>query len=338
MTHRSTVSPGYCVVQHPGTLDYQARLLFNNVNSEAARYFMQINNDTPWLKPGQLLIVADPDNTNQSSQLSILSRAKQKINHALASLNTSVAEYLHANYDNISALTSLGDKLAGNAGDLGEKYFRQIENILIKIERTYQNQFISQGSLIGQQFYMERRVLFSQLKPLLNNLSKLTLKIQTYKNIKKALNLSSRSIVHEWSTVGVGAIPGYSDYIVRSSRAASIMKAGGWISLGFSFLNTSNDVYKACTVDREDECGKVAVTEYSKFGGGTLGAAGGAWAASLGTGALCGAMGIPTMGTGALVCGIVVGLGATSAGAWMGTKGGAELGEGISNLIFSGDE
>lgn len=44
------------------------------------------------------------------------------------------------------------------------------------------------------------------------------------------------------------------------------------------------------------------------------------------------------MGTGALVCGIVVGLGATSAGAWMGTKGGAELGEGISNLIFSGDE
>lgn len=80
-------------------------------------------------------------------------------------------------------------------------------------------------------------------------------------------------------------------------------------------MNTSNDVYKACTVDREDECGKVAVTEYSKFGGGTLGAAGGAWAASLGTGALCGAMGIPTMGTGALVCGIVVGLGATSAGA-----------------------
>ncbi|MBG0702545.1 hypothetical protein [Enterobacter ludwigii] len=208
---------------------------------------------------------------------------------------------------------------------------------LVKIERTYQNQFISQGSLIGQQFYIERKALFSQLKPLLNDVSKLTLKIQPYESIKKALGLSSRSIVHEWSTVGVGAIPGYSDYILRSSRAASIMKAGGWISLGFSFLNTSNDVYKACTVDREDQCGKVAVTEYSKFGGGTLGAAGGAWAASLGTGALCGAMGIPTLGTGALVCGIVVGVGATSAGAWLGTKGGAEFGEGISNLIFSGD-
>ncbi|MHA0881553.1 hypothetical protein [Enterobacter ludwigii] len=337
MANRSTVSPGYCVVQHPGTLDYQARLLFNNVNSEAARYFMQLNHDTLWLKPGQLLIVADPNNANQSLQLSTLAKAKQKINHAFTSLNTSVSEYLHANYENISALTSLGDKLAGNVGDLGEKYFRQMESILVKIERTYQNQFISQGSLIGQQFYIERKALFSQLKPLLNDVSKLTLKIQPYESIKKALGLSSRSIVHEWSTVGVGAIPGYSDYILRSSRAASIMKAGGWISLGFSFLNTSNDVYKACTVDREDQCGKVAVTEYSKFGGGTLGAAGGAWAASLGTGALCGAMGIPTLGTGALVCGIVVGVGATSAGAWLGTKGGAEFGEGISNLIFSGD-
>lgn len=337
MANRSTVSPGYCVVQHPGTLDYQARLLFNNVNSEAERYFMQLNHDTLWLKPGQLLIVADPNNANQSLQLSTLAKAKQKINHAFTSLNTSVSEYLHANYENISALTSLGDKLAGNVGDLGEKYFRQIESILVKIERTYQNQFISQGSLIGQQFYIERKALFSQLKPLLNDVSKLTLKIQPYESIKKALGLSSRSIVHEWSTVGVGAIPGYSDYILRSSRAASIMKAGGWISLGFSFLNTSNDVYKACTVDREDQCGKVAVTEYSKFGGGTLGAAGGAWAASLGTGALCGAMGIPTLGTGALVCGIVVGVGATSAGAWLGTKGGAEFGEGISNLIFSGD-
>lgn len=298
---------------------------------------MQLNKDSLWLKPGQLLIVSDPDNPNQSLQLNHLAVAKQQVNASLSSTNTSVAEYLNANYENIAALTSLGDKLASNVGDLGERYFRQIESILIKIEKTYQNQFITQGSLIGQQFYAERGALFSQLKSLLNKMSKLTLNIQAYDSIKKALGLSSRSIVHEWSTVGVGAIPGYSNYIMRSARAASIMKAGGWISLGFSFLNTSNDVYNACTTGRENECGKVAVTEYSKFGGGTLGAAGGAWAASLGTGAICGAIGIPTLGTGALVCGIVVGLGATSAGAWIGSKGGAEFGEGMSKLIFSGD-
>ena len=45
MASQSLVNPGYCIVQQPGTLDFQARLLFNNPNSDAARYFMQVNSD-----------------------------------------------------------------------------------------------------------------------------------------------------------------------------------------------------------------------------------------------------------------------------------------------------
>lgn len=37
MSVKSTVAPGYCVVQQAGTLDFQARLLFNKPDSEAAR-------------------------------------------------------------------------------------------------------------------------------------------------------------------------------------------------------------------------------------------------------------------------------------------------------------
>lgn len=64
MRTQSTVAPGYCVVQQSGTLDLQARLLFNNPNSEAARYFMHLNRDMRWTRPGQILIVADPANQN----------------------------------------------------------------------------------------------------------------------------------------------------------------------------------------------------------------------------------------------------------------------------------
>ncbi|HBC80913.1 MAG TPA: hypothetical protein DC012_02870 [Escherichia sp.] len=337
MRTQSTIVPGYCVVQQPGTLDFQARLLFNNANSEAARYFMQLNRDTHWVKPGQILIVADPNNSNQAYQLNHLSMAKKQINAAMVTTDNNTAEFLNKNYERIAALTSLGDKIAGTVGDVGEKYFRQIQSILVKIEKTYQNQFRTQGSLIGQQFYVERNVLFSQLKPLLNNVSRVSLKINNYENIKRALGLSSRSIVHEWSTVGVGAIPGYVSYISRAAKAASFMKAGGWVALGFSFMNTSNDVYHACTSGRENECGKVAVKKYSMFGGGVAGAAGGAWAATLGSGALCGAIGIPTVGVGTMVCGIIVGIGATSAGAWFGTRGGEEIGDGINRLVYSGD-
>lgn len=337
MRTQSTVAPGYCVVQQSGTLDFQARLLFNNANSEAARYFMHLNRNTRWVKPGQILIVADPANQNHVYQLNHLIMAKHKVNAAMVTTDANVAAFLNKNYQHIAALTSWGDKIAGTAGDIGEKYFRQIELILVKIEQTYQNQFRTQGTLIGQQFYVERNALFSQLKPLLNNVSRMSLKINSYDSIKRALGLSSRSIIHEWSTAGVGAIPGYASYISRSAKAASFMKAGGWVALGFSFMSTSNDVYHACTTGRENECGKVAIKEYSKFGGGVAGAAGGAWVAALSTGAICGAIGVPTVGVGTVVCGIVVGMGATSAGALLGTKGGEEIGDGIHRLVYSGD-
>lgn len=147
--------------------------------------------------------------------------------------------------------------------------------------------------------------------------------------IKRALGLSTKSIVHEWSTVGIGAIPGYSTYIDRAARISSYLKAGGWVALGFSFMNTSNEVYHACTTGREHECSRVAVTEYSKFGGGVAGAALGSSLAA----PVCLALGVPTAGTGTLICGLVVG----AVGAAGGTQIGGFAGEQLNNLIFSGE-
>lgn len=65
MTHN--VPPGYCVVEKPGTLDYQARELFRDVRSPAASLFMKLNADTQYLKPGQILIVADTDTPSQQT-------------------------------------------------------------------------------------------------------------------------------------------------------------------------------------------------------------------------------------------------------------------------------
>jgi len=304
MRTQSTVAPGYCVVQQAGTLDLQARLLFNNPNSEAARYFMHLNRDMRWVKPGQILIVADPANQNQVYQLNHIIMAKQKVNAALATTDDNVAAFLNKNYQHIAALTSLGEKVVGTAGEAGERYFHQIESILVKIEQTYQNQFRTQGTLIGQQFYTERNALFAQLKPLLKGIGRLSLNIDRYDSIKRALGLSTRSIIHEWSTVGVGTIPGYASYIIRSAKAASFMKAGGWVALGLSFMNTTNDVYHACTTGREGECAKVAVKKYSMFGAGIVGGInGGTYGGLLGE-SLCLTLGAATAGTGALVCSI----------------------------------
>lgn len=304
MASQSLVNPGYCIVQQPGTLDFQARLLFNNPNSDAARYFMQINSDAQWSKPGQMLILDAPGSKN-TVQLKQLQIAKKKVNSALADLNSGEANFFNQHFSTIAAVTNFMDKSLGVVADAGEKYFSDIERKLKSIELAYQNQYRTQGTLISQQFFVERQRLFSELDGLLNKLSRLTLKMKPYDELKHALGLSSRSIVHEWSTAGVASIRGYSTYIDNASKAARFLKAGGWLAIGFAGANTTNEVYNACTVGREQSCAKVAVKKYSSFGASLAGGIyGGKYGAMAGAG-VCVALGVATGGVGLLACSIV---------------------------------
>ncbi|QLY65629.1 hypothetical protein [Enterobacter asburiae] len=304
MASQSLINPGYCIVQQPGTLDFQARLLFNNPNSDAARYFMQVNSDVQWSKPGQMLILGAPG-SNNSVQLKQLQLAKKKVNGALADLNSGEANFFNQHFSTIAAVTNFMDKSLGVVADAGEKYFSEIEKKLKSIELAYQNQYRAQGTLISQQFFVERQRLFSELDGLLNKLSRLTLKMKPYDELKHALGLSSRSIVHEWSTAGVASIRGYSTYIDNASKAARFLKAGGWLAIGFAGANTTNEVYNACTVGREQSCSKVAVKKYSSFGASLAGGIyGGKYGAMAGAG-VCVALGVATGGVGLLACSIV---------------------------------
>lgn len=304
MASQSLVNPGYCIVQQPGTLDFQTRLLFNDPNSDAARYFMQVNSDVQWSKPGQMLILGAPG-SNNSVQLKQLQLAKKKVNGALVDLNSGEANFFNQHFSTIAAVTNFMDKSLGVVADAGEKYFSEIEKKLKSIELAYQNQYRAQGTLISQQFFVERQRLFSELDGLLNKLSRLTLKMKPYNELKHALGLSSRSIVHEWSTAGVASIRGYSTYIDNASKAARFLKAGGWLAIGFAGANTTNEVYNACTVGREQSCSKVAVKKYSSFGASLAGGIyGGKYGAMAGAG-VCVALGVATGGVGLLACSIV---------------------------------
>lgn len=330
-TMSRNIAPGYCVVEQPGSLALQTGLLFSNRSGSAARHFAQINSDTAWLKPGQVLIVADPDSPLTGQMLRSLRQAKQQVNNSLVGVNSDDASFLQRHYGMIAGLTSAGDKIFGAAGDAGEKYFKAIETTLLKIEATYQNQFRTQGTLIGQQFFVERNRLLAELKelvnkPLVKSLARHSVKFRPYEDMRRALNLSSRSLVHEWSTVGVGAIPGYATYTAGAAKAARFLKYGGYIGIGFAFAGTTNDVVHACTTGRENECSKIAVKEYVKLGTGTtLGLAGGAMGSSAGV-SICIAVGIATSGAGLVPCSVV--------GAIIGGSAGGAFGEYSAEKIF----
>ncbi|MBP2199343.1 hypothetical protein [Pantoea cypripedii] len=306
------IAPGYCIVERPGSLDYQARELFRDTRTPAAQMFMKMNADTPWLKPGQILIVADPDTPAPMTMqaLSALRQAKTKTNLALNGVSTEEASFLQKYYGIIAGLTNAGDKVFGTVGDAGEKYYSSIEQTLKKIESSYKNQFRTQGTLISQQFFVERNQLLNQLKelvnkPLLKSLNRYALKLQPYEDMRRALNLSSRSIVHEWSTVGIGGIPGYSTFVGNAAKAARFLKYGGFIGIGFSFANTTNEVVNSCTTGRENECERVAFKKYTSFTASTAGGVGGGVLGSIVGIGICTGIGIATAGVGGVACAAV---------------------------------
>lgn len=114
----------------------------------------------------------------------------------------------------IAALTTAENKIFCTIGEVAERYFSEIETTLKKITLSNQNQFRNQGTLINQQFFVERSLLFNQLKeivnkPLLKSLIHYSVKLKPYEDMRRDLNLFSRSVVHLWSTVELGEIPGY---------------------------------------------------------------------------------------------------------------------------------
>jgi len=157
---------------------------------------------------------------------------------------------------------------------------------------------------------VERNQLLNQLKelvnkPLLKSLNRYALKLRPYEDMRRALNLSSRSIVHEWSTVGIGGIPGYSNFVGNAAKAARFLKYGGFIGIGFSFANTTNEVVNSCTTGRENECERVAFKKYTSFIASTAGGVGGGVLGSIAGIGICTGIGIATAGVGGVACAAV---------------------------------
>ena len=96
---------------------------------------MQLNADTPLVQPGQMLIVADPRNHHQSTPIAALMQAKSRTSKAVKACDSDFSTFLHRNYAAIAAFTSYGETVVGLASDAGERYFSQIKNILVEIEK-----------------------------------------------------------------------------------------------------------------------------------------------------------------------------------------------------------
>ncbi|MBF7995444.1 PAAR domain-containing protein [Rahnella laticis] len=301
---REPIEPGFCIVDLPATVEDFGNYLFYNPVAGARELYDSLNG-SGYIKPASILLLVDPLKQTPE-QVETLKKAKARIDKALAPLTNEEANFFHKHKDAIEAFTGYGSNIIGTVSEVGGKYFEEIEKVLKDIHKTYENAFITRGALIGEQFYVARTMQFKKLNLLLNNFMKYKLGMRQYDDIRKALGLSSRSIMHHWSQTGVSGIEGYATYIEKSAKLVKAMKKLGYIGIGFDFAGTTNSIYEACSVGRESECKRTSFTEIGKLTGNEVGSfAGGVMAAEL-SGSFCmlglGMLTSEIGGVGALLC------------------------------------
>src|SRR5690554_2315178 len=182
---------------------------------------------------------------------------------------------------------------------------------------------------LNPEFFEKRRGLFKELDFALGSVVRKGMSLDDDAKLKRALGLSSKSIVHNWKTAGVGGILGYATYYERVAKGAKYVRNVGYLGVTLDVSLSALKIREACTAGDEKECQVVAYQE----GGKLLGSMGGGAIGGSVAAASCLAFAVTTAGIGGVACAVIVGgLGATAGGVGGGIAGKA-FGEKLRETI-----
>lgn len=329
---KETAEPGFYIVQEVMPRSALEAALFDKADGAALEKFKRLNpHVTGYAKPGQLIVLSDPNNLQCTREEALLTEAAQKVDAALKPMTDEEASFMVRHRSEIESVLSEGSTSVGVGTAIFAKNLGDVQTSLKDIETLHQKSFLRDGNLRSPEFFAERARLFAKLDKQLNFLTKKGIGFPDHPSLKSALGISSKSLVHHWSLAGApGQIPGYATHAEGVAKAAKFVKYGGWIGTAVGGGASYMKVQDVCTAGNAAACRKIKFTEGGNFVGGV---AGGAMTGAALTGAtvstICIGLGIPTGGAATLLCGvIIVGAGSYAGGKLLGA-GGETLGEAI---------
>lgn len=327
------VEPGFYVVPRSTTAGkLQAQLFTTSASPAVIAKFKTLNPNLDQVKAGTMIVLSDPNNPLCTFEDALLMQAAATVNRALEPLSSEEADFMARHYDEIAFLISKGSLGASAGLAMFSKNLKDVEEILRSIESLHTRTFQTNGHLKSAEFYAERKRLLAQLDTQLTKLTKKSIGFPDHPNLKNVLGISTKSLVHRWRKAGaVGQIPGYATHIERVSKAAKYVKYGGWVGTAVGGGASVIKVQGVCAAGDAEACKKVKYTEAGGFLGGIVG--GSTLAVILSAPAansLCIALSVPTGGTAALVCGVIV----VGAGAYAGGSAGGTIFEQIGEIIY----
>lgn len=335
-THLEPQEPGFYVVPKSVSREALEATLFPAPDPQVMRKFRALNPHRDVVKAGSLIVLSDPNNLQCTREEALLMETATWVNEVLEPLSVDEADFMARHRAEIETFLTQGSTAIGVGTAIFARNLQDVNNLLRDIEALHQRSFLRDGHLRSPDFFAERQQLLARLDTHLTTMTRKGIGLPDHPNLKSALGISSRSLVHRWTKAGsAGQIPGYSTHIAGVSRAAKIVKYGGWVGTAIGGGASYMKVQDVCTAGNVEACEKVKFTESGSFAGGVIG---GAVVGSILTGstagAICLALGVPTAGTGTLVCGlVVVGVGSLAAGAAIG-----KVGEQVGEIIYEGTQ
>ncbi|WP_188372270.1 hypothetical protein [Vibrio cholerae] len=156
-----------------------------------------------------------------------------------------------------------------------EQRLKNISDVLLEINDLYASQ-VAMASRTGGinygPFVAERAELFKKLDGSFAGLSKRSVKLPIYTQVKRNLKLSTKSVIHNADEIlKTGFVKNLGKRIANVSIGITAAKGVGYVGLVLGAASGVNNIYEACKVDSTGNCGKTTSVEIGGLGGGTIG-------------------------------------------------------------------
>ncbi|MDY6797351.1 MAG: type VI secretion system PAAR protein [Pseudomonadota bacterium] len=321
-----SVEPGFHIVRQPMSKAEILTHLYGDVSLKPNR-FDELNPQVgEHILPGQMVVLGDPEGLQCTAKEQKLMTVAKQVNAKASELTDEEAQFAADYHDLIETITSTSSAGLGAGAVMVSKQMSVLDDTLRELERLHQESYRKHGHLSHPEFFEKRQALFKKLDFALGSIARKGMSLDNDAKLKRALGLSSKSIVSHWKKAGIGDIPGYATNYDRIASGAKYAKSIGYLAIGLDIAASGVKVRDACTTGRANECKRVKYTEGGRLSGSLLGGGAGAFAGPF----LCGVLGLGTGGLGGVACGILM----AGAGGFAGGSVGGGTGEDIGEVIY----
>lgn len=323
---KTTVEAGFHVVQSPMSKTTLLAALYGDASAKPNSFDRLNPGLGSQVLPGEMIVLGDPEGMECTREEADLMDVAAQVNAKVRALDEDEAQFLIKYYDLLEAITSAGSAGLGAGAIMVGKQLDSIKTTLVELESLHKESFRKHGNLNHPDFFEKRRALFKRLDFALGSLARRGMSLDDDVKLKRALGLSSKSIVHNWKAAGVSDIPGYASNYDKLASGARYAKGVGYLSIGLDVATSGMKIHAACSSGRASECRRVKYTEGGRLSGALVGGGAGAFAGPL----LCGVIGVGSGGLGGVACGIIM----AGAGGFAGESVGGNAGEDIGEVIY----